>query len=42
MAILKNFSDRQIKIDNKFIDYIAKRIDRSIVKFPNLYIRLMN
>ena len=40
--ILKNFSDRQIKIDNKLIEYIAKRIDRSIVKFPNLYIRLMN
>ena len=30
--ILKNFSDRQIKLDNKIIDYIIKRIDRSYSK----------
>ena len=27
--ILKNFSDRQIAIDKKLIDFIIKRIDRS-------------
>ena len=27
--IVKNFSDRQITIDKKLIDYIIKRIDRS-------------
>ena len=30
--ILKNFSDKQIKIDKKVIDYIVKRIDRSYRK----------
>ena len=30
--ILKKFSDRQIKIDKKLIDYITKRIDRSYSK----------
>ena len=30
--ILKNFSDRQIVIDKKLIDYIIKRIDRSYGK----------
>ena len=30
--LLKNFSDRQISIDEKFIDYIVKRIDRSYGK----------
>tara|TARA_B100000886_G_scaffold266941_1_gene191226 strand:- start:103 stop:762 length:660 start_codon:yes stop_codon:yes gene_type:complete len=30
--ILKNFSDRQIKVDNKIIDYIIKRISRSYSK----------
>ena len=30
--ILKNFSDRQIKLDNKIIDYIIRRIDRSYSK----------
>jgi len=30
--ILKNFSDRQISIDKKFIDHILKRIDRSYGK----------
>ena len=30
--ILKNFSDRQISLDKKLIDYIVKRIDRSYSK----------
>ena len=30
--ILKNFSDRQIIIDKKLIDYIIKRVDRSYSK----------
>ena len=30
--ILKNFSDRQISLDQKLIDYIIKRIDRSYSK----------
>ena len=30
--ILKNFSDRQITIDKKLIDFIIKRIDRSYSK----------
>jgi len=30
--ILKNFSDRQITIDNKLIDFIIKRVDRSYGK----------
>ena len=30
--ILKNFSDRQVKIEKKIIDFIVKRIDRSYRK----------
>ena len=30
--ILKNFSDRQISIEKKLIDFIIKRIDRSYSK----------
>ena len=30
--ILKSFADRQIKLDNKIIDYIIKRISRSYSK----------
>ena len=30
--ILKNFSDRQISVDNKLINFIVKRIDRSYSK----------
>ena len=30
--ILKNFSDKQIALDKKLIDYIVKRIDRSYRK----------
>ncbi len=37
--ILKNFSDRQITIDKKLIDFIIKRIDRSYSKiFEFIYI----
>ena len=38
--ILKNFSDRQIKIDNKLIDYIAKRIDRSYSKISEFIYKI--
>ena len=30
--ILKNFSDRQVVIDKKLIDFIIKRVDRSYDK----------
>ena len=30
--ILKNFSDRQIKVDKKLIDFIIKRVERSYGK----------
>ena len=33
--ILKSFSDRQIKIDKKIIDFITKRIDRSYSKISD-------
>ena len=33
--ILKSFSDRQIKIDKKLIDFIIKRIDRSYGKIAD-------
>ena len=32
VILTKNFSDRQIKVDKKHIDYIIKRIDRSYEK----------
>ena len=36
--ILKNFSDRQITIDKKLIDFIIKRVDRSYGKiFESIY-----
>ena len=38
--ILKNFSDRQIVIDNKLIDYIAKRIDRSYSKISQFIYKI--
>ena len=38
--ILKNFSDRQIKIENKLIDYIAKRIDRSYGKISQFIYKI--
>ena len=38
--ILKNFSDRQIDIDNKLIDYIAKSIDRSYSKISQFIYKI--
>ena len=35
VILSKNFSDRQIKIDKKHIDYIIKRIDRSYEKISH-------
>ena len=32
LYLLKNFSDRQIKIEKRIIEYIVKRIDRSYGK----------
>ena len=32
VILAKNFSDRQIKVEKKHIDYIIKRIDRSYEK----------
>ena len=32
VIIAKNFSDKQIKVEKKHIDYIIKRIDRSYEK----------
>ena len=36
--ILKHFSDRQIKIEKKIIEYITKRIERSLWKNIRFYI----
>ena len=39
VILLKSFSDRQIKVEKKIIEYIIKRIDRSyesISKFVSL------
>ena len=38
--ILKNFSDKQIKIDKKVIDYIVKRIDRSYSKISDFIYKI--
>jgi len=38
--ILKNFSDRQIDIDKKFIDFIIKRIDRSYGKISDFIYKI--
>ena len=38
--ILKNFSDRQIEIDKKFIDFIIKRIDRSYGKINDFIYKI--
>jgi chromosomal replication initiation ATPase DnaA len=32
VILAKNFSDKQIKVEKKHIDYIIKRIDRSYEK----------
>ena len=36
----KNFSDRQIKVEKKHIDYIIKRIDRSYEKISQFILVL--
>ena len=38
--ILKSFSDRQIKLDNKIIDYIIKRIARSYSKMQEFIYKI--
>ena len=38
--ILKNFSDRQITIDKKLIDFIIKRIDRSYSKISEFIYKI--
>ena len=38
--VLKNFSDRQIQIDKKLIDFIVKRIDRSYRKIFDFIYKL--
>jgi chromosomal replication initiation ATPase DnaA len=38
--ILKNFSDRQIDIDKKLIDFIIKRIDRSYGKISDFIYKI--
>ena len=38
--ILKSFSDRQITIDKKFIDFIIKRIDRSYGKIAEFIYKI--
>ena len=38
--ILKSFSDRQIKLDNKVIDYIIKRISRSYSKMQEFIYKI--
>ena len=38
--ILKNFSDKQIKIEKKLIEYIVKRIDRSYSKISNFIYKI--
>ena len=38
--IAKNFSDKQIKVEKKHIDYIIKRIDRSYEKISQFIFTL--
>ena len=38
--ILKNFSDRQIYIEKKLIDYVIKRIDRSYSKISEFIYKI--
>jgi len=38
--ILKNLSDRQISLDDKFIEFIIKRIDRSYSKIYNFIYKI--
>ncbi len=40
VIIAKNFSDKQIKVEKKHIDYIIKRIDRSYEKISQFILIL--
>ena len=40
VVLAKNFSDRQIKVEKKHIDYIIKRIDRSYEKISQFILTL--
>ena len=40
VILAKNFSDRQIKVEKKQIDYIIKRIDRSYEKISQFILTL--
>ena len=40
VILAKNFSDKQIKVDKKHIDYIIKRIDRSYEKISQFILTL--
>ena len=40
VIIAKNFSDKQIKVEKKHIDYIVKRIDRSYEKISQFILTL--
>mgnify|MGYP001270725115 CR=1 FL=1 len=40
VILSKNFSDRQIKVEKKYIDYIIKRIDRSYEKISQFILIL--
>ena len=40
VILTKNFSDRQIKVEKKHIDYIIKRIDRSYEKISQFILTL--
>ena len=40
VILMKNFSDRQIKVEKKHIDYIIKRIDRSYEKISQFILVL--
>ena len=40
VILMKNFSDKQIKVEKKHIDYIIKRIDRSYEKISQFILTL--
>ena len=40
VILTKNFSDKQIKVEKKHIDYIIKRIDRSYEKISQFILTL--
>ena len=40
VILAKNFSDKQIKVEKKHIDYIIKRIDRSYEKISHFILTL--